>query len=74
MNDRDALLDQRDDLVAATRNLYDALQAARPYVVEAVEPARGGVPVADFARGHRVLEAVDGALADAGELLKEVRS
>lgn len=53
------------------RQLYDALFAARPYVMDAVVIAENPeleLPQAVRDTRVRVLEQVDGALADAAEL------
>ena len=60
-------------LVDVTRNLYDALLAARPYVereTDALDALLIGASPEDAAA---VLERVDAALADAGELLSGVQ-
>lgn len=54
------------------RALYDALNAARPYVYDAVVIAENReleLPQAVLDTRVRVLEQVDGALADAAEQL-----
>lgn len=74
MNGRDALLDQRDDLARVLRELHDAALAARVYVYAESELANSGLGRPDDGRARRELDALDGALADAGDLLARVRS
>lgn len=74
MNDRDALLESWEELLRVTRELAGALDQARAFVARAADPGTGPVPVAAFVDAMRTLERVDGALADAGELLAAVRS
>lgn len=74
MNGRDALLDQHDDLARVLRSLYDAALAARPYVAAEAVLANSGHGHAGHAGAPQNLDALDGALADAGELLSRVRS
>lgn len=52
-----------------TRALYDALLNARPYVLEAVRQAERErwLPIEQYRR--RLLDEIDGALADAQETL-----
>lgn len=53
-----------------TRNLIEALWAARPYVLAAVKAGdHDGSPQPIRDQRARVLEQIDGTLADAGETL-----
>jgi 2,3-bisphosphoglycerate-independent phosphoglycerate mutase len=51
------------------RAMYDALQTARPFVYERVQAFQSLGHADDFERACEVLEAIDAALADAGDLL-----
>lgn len=55
-------------LVGVVRDLYDALMDARVYVAAEAVLANSGLG-APGNRAQALLEQVDGALADAGELL-----
>lgn len=56
-------------LVAVTRNLHDALMDARVYVAAEAVLANSGLGHPDRTRAPYLLDRIDGALADAGELL-----
>lgn len=65
-------LDPGGALTVAARDLYDAALACRPHVIEARDWHRAlGDADAEAAAG-RALDMLDGALADAGELLAAV--
>lgn len=60
------------DLIRVTRELHDALMAARPFVAEELDAARG--LLLDARDTAAILDRVDGALAESGELLAGVTS
>lgn len=74
MNDRDALLAERDTLAAALRELNNQAIAARSHVEAAVEHYTDLLLDDKRADANDVLVALDSAVADAGELLARVRS
>lgn len=57
-----------------TRALYDALMAARPFVEATLDRRRGLLLAGESEVDAELLERVDAALADAGELLSGVTS
>jgi hypothetical protein len=59
---------------AVLRSLYDALWRARPYVERAGDVRYFGEARYGQVTAREVLEAVDAAIADAGELLEGERS
>lgn len=69
---RDAELDH--ELARTARSLYDALMSARPYVYNRLCEHRAERRPAATETAELVLDAVDGALADATELLAGVTS
>jgi hypothetical protein len=62
------------ELVTVARNLHDALMAARPYVVEESALENAGLGPIRGNPAASVLDQVDAAIADAGELLAGVTS
>lgn len=60
------------DVTTAARNLYDALMRARGYVAKAADPDYLGEPASEQPAAADVLEQVDGALAEAGDVLDAV--
>jgi hypothetical protein len=74
MNDRDGLLDQRDDLVRALRELNNAAGDARSYVYAALGLIVKHEDSELEGDTRELLDRLDGALADAGDLLARVRS
>ena len=55
---------------AVARELYEALMAARPHV-EVARDHYAALMLTDADAASEVLDRIDGALADAGELLAE---
>lgn len=63
-----------EELVRVLRELHDAALAVRPYVAAEAVLANSGLGHPGHGGAPRNLDALDGALADAGELLSRVRS
>jgi phosphate starvation-inducible protein PhoH len=57
------------ELAPYLRALYDALAEARPYVKATCDDAWARGMIEEHDRAYNILERVDGALADAGEVL-----
>jgi len=72
MSDQGPAPEPRDETLDVARALYAALMEARPYVVEHAQYDTGVLLETRAARASELLERVDGALADAGELLQGV--
>lgn len=62
------------ELATVARNLYDALVEARQYVVEESQLENAGLGPIRGNPARDTLDKLDGALADAGELLAGVSS